>query len=249
MRIGRDVQSGLASGQVPGTPTLSIDGVVHPGRIPPSHLDESAGAITAAHSRARRDRTRRYRSCMGPLGARARTRRICARHVQHHCRLGRSRPGDPLRRRPHQVVRARRRDARGEFGARIHQVLGELGVDVKTKDEPFGVPMTTPFAQDLPHAFCDPRIARSRGYRADRAGCWTDRTRCPGSSAAGSTTRPAWSTCSDTAWASGRPCLQAARRVAAQGVGAHAGPAQRARRPGPGTAQPGVAARSAGVAP
>ena len=61
--------------------------------------------------------------------------------------------------------------------------------------------------------------------------------------------RRAWSTCSDTAWTSGRPCLQAARRVAAHGVGAHAGPAQRARRPGPGTAQPGVAAWSAGVAP
>jgi protein-disulfide isomerase len=30
-RIGRDVESGLASGQVMGTPTLFIDGVLHPG--------------------------------------------------------------------------------------------------------------------------------------------------------------------------------------------------------------------------
>jgi protein-disulfide isomerase len=30
-RVGRDVQSGLASGQVMGTPTLFIDGTVHRG--------------------------------------------------------------------------------------------------------------------------------------------------------------------------------------------------------------------------
>ena len=30
-RIGRDVESGLASGEVRGTPTLFIDGVVHLG--------------------------------------------------------------------------------------------------------------------------------------------------------------------------------------------------------------------------
>jgi protein-disulfide isomerase len=30
-RIGRDVESGMASGQVRGTPTLFIDGVVHLG--------------------------------------------------------------------------------------------------------------------------------------------------------------------------------------------------------------------------
>ena len=31
LRIGRDVASGLASGEVRGTPTLFIDGVVHRG--------------------------------------------------------------------------------------------------------------------------------------------------------------------------------------------------------------------------
>jgi hypothetical protein len=42
-----------------------------------------------------------------------------------------------------------------DFDARIHQVLGELGVDVDIKEEPFGVPMTTPFAQDMTHASWD----------------------------------------------------------------------------------------------
>jgi protein-disulfide isomerase len=30
-RVGRDVESGIASGEVKGTPTLFIDGVVHRG--------------------------------------------------------------------------------------------------------------------------------------------------------------------------------------------------------------------------
>jgi protein-disulfide isomerase len=30
-RVGRDVESGIASGEVQGTPTVFIDGVVHPG--------------------------------------------------------------------------------------------------------------------------------------------------------------------------------------------------------------------------
>ncbi|HEV2253971.1 MAG TPA: hypothetical protein VGS06_12325 [Streptosporangiaceae bacterium] len=37
-RIGRDVDSGLASGQVLGTPTLFIDGVVHRGGYDPPAL-------------------------------------------------------------------------------------------------------------------------------------------------------------------------------------------------------------------
>jgi protein-disulfide isomerase len=37
-RIRRDVDSGLASGQVPGTPTLFIDGVVHRGGYDPPAL-------------------------------------------------------------------------------------------------------------------------------------------------------------------------------------------------------------------
>jgi protein-disulfide isomerase len=30
-RIGRDVESGVASGEIRGTPTLFVDGVIHPG--------------------------------------------------------------------------------------------------------------------------------------------------------------------------------------------------------------------------
>lgn len=42
-----------------------------------------------------------------------------------------------------------------DFDARIHAILGELGIDVDIKEEPFGVPMTTPFAQDVTHAAWD----------------------------------------------------------------------------------------------
>jgi hypothetical protein len=42
-----------------------------------------------------------------------------------------------------------------DFDARLHAVLGELGIDVVIKEEPFGVPMTTPFAQDTTHASWD----------------------------------------------------------------------------------------------
>ena len=40
-RIGRDVESGLASGEVRGTPTLFIDGVVHLGSYDAATLTEA----------------------------------------------------------------------------------------------------------------------------------------------------------------------------------------------------------------
>jgi hypothetical protein len=43
----------------------------------------------------------------------------------------------------------------GDFDTRIHAILGELGIDVEIREEPFGVPMTMPFAQDLAHASWD----------------------------------------------------------------------------------------------
>jgi protein-disulfide isomerase len=47
-RIRRDVDSGLASGQVLGTPTLFIDGVVHRGGYdPPTLLAALAGPLPA----------------------------------------------------------------------------------------------------------------------------------------------------------------------------------------------------------
>jgi hypothetical protein len=42
-----------------------------------------------------------------------------------------------------------------DFDARIHQVLGGLGIDVDIKEEPFGLPVTTPFAQDVTHSSWD----------------------------------------------------------------------------------------------
>jgi Family of unknown function (DUF5996)/Zn-finger in ubiquitin-hydrolases and other protein len=51
-----------------------------------------------------------------------------------------------------------------DFDARIHAILGELGIDVEIREEPFGVSMTTPFAQDLAHASWD-REAISRFAR------------------------------------------------------------------------------------
>jgi hypothetical protein len=42
-----------------------------------------------------------------------------------------------------------------DFDTRLHQALDELGVDVDIKEEPFGVPMTTPFAKDTTHASWD----------------------------------------------------------------------------------------------
>jgi hypothetical protein len=42
-----------------------------------------------------------------------------------------------------------------DFDARIHAALSELGVDVNIKEEPFGVPTTTPFPHDVEHASWD----------------------------------------------------------------------------------------------
>jgi hypothetical protein len=42
-----------------------------------------------------------------------------------------------------------------DFDARVHALLAELGIDVEIKEEPFGVPMTTPFPQDLEHSSWD----------------------------------------------------------------------------------------------
>jgi hypothetical protein len=42
-----------------------------------------------------------------------------------------------------------------DFDTRVHALLAELGIDVEIKEEPFGVPMTTPFAQDVEHASWD----------------------------------------------------------------------------------------------
>ena len=38
---------------------------------------------------------------------------------------------------------------------RLHALLREFGIDVEIKEEPFGLPMTTPFLQDVEHASWD----------------------------------------------------------------------------------------------
>jgi len=42
------------------------------------------------------------------------------------------------------------------FDERLHATLNGLGVDVAIREKPYGVPMTTPFPQDVEHAAYDP---------------------------------------------------------------------------------------------
>jgi hypothetical protein len=65
------------------------------------------------------------------------------------------------------VLRVRAADGREErfaledglsvagFDAALHRALGALGVDVEIREQPFGVPMTTPFPEDREHAAWD----------------------------------------------------------------------------------------------
>jgi hypothetical protein len=43
-----------------------------------------------------------------------------------------------------------------EFDRKLHAILGRLDIDVPIREEPFGVPMTTPFPSDREHAAYDP---------------------------------------------------------------------------------------------
>src|SRR4029450_10107062 len=57
-----------------------------------------------------------------------------------------------------------------EFDARLHETLAELGVDVEIREQPFGVPMTTPFPLDLEHASWDRGDMERFGHVLD----WSD---------------------------------------------------------------------------
>ena len=46
------------------------------------------------------------------------------------------------------------------FDRHLHQLLERLGVDVAIREDPYGVPMTTPFPDDTTHAAYDPVYAR-----------------------------------------------------------------------------------------
>jgi hypothetical protein len=51
-----------------------------------------------------------------------------------------------------------------EFDRQLHRTLDDLGLDVEIREEPFGVPMTTPFREDVEHASWD-RDAVERFHR------------------------------------------------------------------------------------
>jgi hypothetical protein len=57
-----------------------------------------------------------------------------------------------------------------EFDARLHGLLSTAGVDPAIREEPFGVPMTTPFPDDREHAAYDPEYV----VRYWRALDWVD---------------------------------------------------------------------------
>ena len=57
-----------------------------------------------------------------------------------------------------------------EFDTHLHAVLGDLGIDVKIKEQPFGVPMSTPFTEDIEHASWDRDAIERFGRILD----WTD---------------------------------------------------------------------------
>ena len=57
-----------------------------------------------------------------------------------------------------------------EFDERLHATLARLGVDVAIREVPFGVPVTTPFADDREHAAYD----RDAVERFSRSLAWTE---------------------------------------------------------------------------
>ena len=58
-----------------------------------------------------------------------------------------------------------------DFDANLHEALRSLGVDVGIREEPFGLPMTTPFPEDQEHASWDRDAIERFGRILD----WTDR--------------------------------------------------------------------------
>lgn len=58
-----------------------------------------------------------------------------------------------------------------DFDAQLHGALQRLGVDVTIREEPFGVPMTTPFPEDSEHAAWDREYVERFWHVLD----WTDR--------------------------------------------------------------------------
>jgi len=57
-----------------------------------------------------------------------------------------------------------------EFDARVHELLAELGIDLEIDEQPFGVPMRTPFPQNVEHASWNRDAIRRFGHVLD----WSD---------------------------------------------------------------------------
>jgi Family of unknown function (DUF5996) len=57
-----------------------------------------------------------------------------------------------------------------DFDARLHENLRDLGVDVTIREQPFGLPITTPFPEDREHAAWDRSAIERFGDMLD----WTD---------------------------------------------------------------------------
>jgi hypothetical protein len=57
-----------------------------------------------------------------------------------------------------------------DFDARLHEALRGLGIDVEIKEQPFGIPITTPFPSDVEHASWD----RAAVQRFARILDWSD---------------------------------------------------------------------------
>jgi hypothetical protein len=57
-----------------------------------------------------------------------------------------------------------------EFDRRLHESLRELGIDVEIREQPFGIPVTTPFPSDVEHASWD----RDAVQRFARILDWSD---------------------------------------------------------------------------
>ena len=151
--------------------------------LPELHLSDWRATKDTLHlySPDRRQDPARDHAAAQPLVERPAVRRRSRSHdpapasprhdVRDHARLPRSRPGR----------RAPLTDAQGRSSSAtdcpsptstpaLHATLGELGVDVEIKEQPFGVPMTTPFAQDLEHAVLGPRRVERFGRILD----WSD---------------------------------------------------------------------------
>ena len=58
-----------------------------------------------------------------------------------------------------------------DFDARVHEVLAELGIEVEFKEEPFGLPITTPFPEDVEHASWDRGAVERFGRILDWSDC------------------------------------------------------------------------------